>query len=453
MVIPMPSREELLRWDREIVWHAFTQMAEYKPLVIERAHGCTLVDIDGREFLDATSSLWCNLHGHRHPKLDAALWQQLDRVAHVTNLGMSNPTTIELAKRLVDLAPSGLNRVFFSDDGATAVEVAIKMALQYWRQRPDPRPEKTVYVALGDAYHGDTMGGISVGGVDRFTAMFEPLLFETIRVPMPDSYRLPPGVTQETALSHYLGQMERVLSKNHERIAAVVIEPLVQCAAGMITHPPGYLRGVRELCSTYDVLLIVDEVAVGFGRTGRMFACEYEDVTPDFLCLAKGLTAGYMPLAATLTTDEIWQAFLGTYAESKTFYHGHTYGGNPLGAAVALANLKLFDEERTLEQIQPKIARLAEHLTRIARHKNVGDVRQRGLIGGVELVRDKNTQEPYPWEERRGWRVCESAMAEGVLIRPLGNVIVILPPLAISLQELDRICTMVERGIEKAAAD
>jgi adenosylmethionine-8-amino-7-oxononanoate aminotransferase len=233
----------------------------------------------------------------------------------------------------------------------------------------------------------------------------------------------------------------------------VVIEPLVQCAAGMITHPPGYLRGVRELCSTYDVLLIADEVAVGFGRTGRMFACEYEDVTPDFLCLAKGLTAGYMPLAATLTTDEIWQAFLGTYAESKTFYHGHTYGGNPLGAAVALANLKLFDEERTLDQIQPKIARLAEHLTSIARHKNVGDVRQRGLIAGVELVRDKNTQEPYPWEERRGWRVCESAMAEGVLIRPLGNVIVILPPLAIALQELDRICTAVERGIEKAAAD
>ncbi len=446
----MPSRDELLRWDREIVWHAFTQMAEYKPLIIKRARSCTLVDIEGREYLDATSSLWCNLHGHRHPKLDAALREQLEHVAHVTNLGMSNPTTIELAKRLVDLVPPGLSHVFFSDDGATAVEVAIKMALQYWRQRPNPRPEKTVYVALGDAYHGDTMGGISIGGVDRFTKMFEPLLFEVLRVPMPETYRLPPGVTAESALSHYLAQIDHVLAEHHERIAAVVIEPLVQCAAGMITHPPGYLRGVRELCSEYDVLLIADEVAVGFGRTGRMFACEHEGVTPDFLCLAKGITAGYMPLAATLATDEIWQAFLGTYAQSKTFYHGHTYGGNPLGAAVALANLKIFDEERTLEQIQPKIARLTEHLVRIAHHRNVGDVRQRGLIAGVELVRDKSTKEPYTWKERRGWRVCESAMAEGVLIRPLGNVLVILPPLAISFDELDRICGAVESGIDAA---
>ncbi len=445
-----PPRENLLRWDREIVWHAFTQMAEYRPLVIERAHGCTLVDIDGREYIDGISSMWCNLHGHRHPKLDAALREQLDRVAHVTNLGMSNPTTIELAKRLIDLAPAGLKHVFFSDDGATAVEVAIKMALQYWRQRPNPRHEKTVYVALGEAYHGDTMGGISVGGVDRFTAMFAPLLFEVRRVPMPDTYRLPAGVTSESALAHYLGELERVLAEQHQRIAALVIEPLVQCAAGMVTHPPGYLRGVRELCTKYDVLLIADEVAVGFGRTGRMFACEHEGVKPDFLCLAKGLTAGYLPLAATLTTDEIWQAFLGTYAESKTFYHGHTYGGNPLGAAVALANLNIFEEGNTLTAIEPKIARLTQHLSRIAKHPHVGDVRQCGLIAGIEVVRDKATKEPYDWRQRLGWRVCESAMADGVLLRPLGNVVVIMPPLAISLEELDRVCAAVERGIENA---
>jgi adenosylmethionine---8-amino-7-oxononanoate aminotransferase len=445
-----PSLEELIRWDREIVWHAFTQMAEYKPLIIERAVGCTLIDIDGRTFLDGISSMWCNLHGHQHPKLDAALRKQLDRVAHVTNLGMSNPATIELAKRLVELAPPGLNHVFFSDDGATAVEVAIKMAFQYWRQRPDPRPEKAVYLALGEAYHGDTMGGISVGGVDRFTAMFAPLLFEVRRVPMPDMYRLPAGVTKESALSLYLAELERVLAEQHQRIAALVIEPLVQCAAGMVTHPSGYLRGVRELCTQYDVLLIADEVAVGFGRTGRMFACEHEGVRPDFLCLAKGLTAGYLPLAATLTTDEIWQAFLGTYAQSKTFYHGHTYGGNPLGAAVALENLQIFEEEKTLEAIQPKIARLAEYLSRIAKHPHVGDVRQRGLIAGVELVRDKATKEPYSWQERRGWRVCESAMTEGVLLRPLGNVVVIMPPLAISFDELHRICVAVERGIATA---
>lgn len=469
----MPTRDELFRWDREIVWHAFTQMAEYQPLVIESAHGCTLVDIDGREYLDGTASLWCNLHGHRHPRLDAALREQLDRVAHVTNLGMSNPMTIELAKRLVDIAPTGLNHVFFSDDGATAVEVALKMALQYWRQRPDPRPEKTVYIALGDAYHGDTLGSVSVGGVERFHAMFEPLLFEVIRLPLPKQNRRSTKVDlellakvsegesldlvqvvkefeEEASLQYHLTILEHVLETNHQRLAAMVIEPLVQCAAGMVMHPAGYLRGVRELCTKYDVLLIADEVAVGFGRTGKMFACEHENVSPDFLCLAKGITGGYMPLAATLTTDEIWKAFLGTYAESKTFFHGHTYGGNPLGAAVALANLKIFEEERTLEQVQPKISRLKEHLNRIAKHPHVGDVRQCGLIAGVELVRDKAAKEPYPWEERRGWQVCEAALAEGVLIRPLGNVVVILPPLAISLDELDRICAAVERGIEKA---
>jgi adenosylmethionine-8-amino-7-oxononanoate aminotransferase len=471
----MPTRDELFRWDREIVWHAFTQMAEYKPLVIERAHGCTLVDIDGREYLDGTASLWCNLHGHRHPRLDAALREQLGRVAHVTNLGMSNPTTIELAKRLVDITPAGLNHVFFSDDGATAVEVALKMALQYWRQRPDPRPEKTVYIALGDAYHGDTLGSVSVGGVERFHAMFEPLLFDVIRMPMLDTYRFSPSSDEvvkmlgelsgdsldkvefvmdieESPLEYHLTLLRRVLEKHHQRIAAMVIEPLVQCAAGMVVHPAGYLRGVRELCTKYDVLLIADEVAVGFGRTGKMFACEHENVSPDFLCLAKGITGGYMPLAATLTIDEIWKAFLGTYSESKTFFHGHTYGGNPLGAAVALANLNIFEEERTLEQIQPKIVRLKEHLSRIAEHPHVGDVRQCGLIAGVELVRDKAAKEPYPWEERRGWQACEAALAEGVLIRPLGNVVVILPPLAISLDELDRICAAVGHGIDKATA-
>jgi adenosylmethionine-8-amino-7-oxononanoate aminotransferase len=283
--------------------------------------------------------------------------------------------------------------------------------------------------------------------------MFEPLMFEVIRVPAPDMYRLSQGVDPQSALSHYLGGVERVLSEHHRQIAALVIEPLVQCAAGIIAHPPGYLRGVRQLCSKYEVLLIADEVAVGFGRTGRMFACEHEQVTPDFLCLAKGITGGYMPLAATLTTDEIWQAFLGTYAESKSFFHGHTYGGNPLGSAVALANLRIFEQERTLEQMQPKIARLKEHLARISNNPLVGDVRQCGLIAGVELVRNKATREPYPWQERRGWRVCEAAMTEGVLVRPLGNVIVIMPPLAISIEQLDQICNAVERGIKKTMND
>lgn len=443
---------DLREWDRTLVWHAFTQMAEYEPFVIERAEGCVLVDIDGRRYIDGVSSLWCNIHGHRHPTIDAAIRAQLDKVAHVTNLGGSNPTTILLAKRLVDIAPPSLTRVFFSDDGSTAVEAALKMAFQYWRQRQGAVAEKTCYLALGAAYHGDTLGSVSVGGVERFHAMFRPLLFETLRVPAPDAYRTPPGVTRENLCQYHLDNLGQVLAKHHRRIAAMVIEPLVQAAAGMIVHPPGYLRGVRELTRKYDVLLIADEVAVGFGRTGKMFACEHEQVAPDLLCLAKGLTGGYLPMAATLATEEIWRAFLGTYAESKTFYHGHTYGGNPLGAAAALATLDVFDQERTLEGLPAKIARLGEHLARIARLPHVGDVRQCGLIGAVELVHDAATKAPYPRPQRRGLRACDYALREGVWIRPLGDVIVIMPPLAITLDQLDRIAGAIERGIPQATA-
>ena len=444
------DRKELARWDREHVWHAFTQMAEYEPLLIERGEGCKLYDIDGREYFDGVSSLWCNLHGHRHPRIDAAIREQLDRIAHTTSLGASNSTTIKLARRLVELAPAGLERVFFSDDGATAVEVALKMAFQYWRQRPDPKPAKTTYLALGDAYHGDTLGSVSIGGVERFHAMFSSLLFDVVRLPAPQTYRLPDGVNAGGALLHYLGQLEKVLAQRHEQIAAMVIEPLVQAAAGMLMHPAGYLRGVRELTRRYDVLLIADEVAVGFGRTGRMFACEHEDVAPDFLCLAKGLTGGYLPLAATLTTSEVWNAFLGRYAESKQFYHGHTYGGNPLGAAAALASLDVFEEERVLAGLPVKIARLGEHLARISRHPHVGDCRQRGLIAGIELVLDRATQTPYPWAERRGQKVCDRARELGVLLRPLGNVVVLMPPLAATLEDIDRLAIAVEQGISES---
>jgi adenosylmethionine-8-amino-7-oxononanoate aminotransferase len=447
-----PSLDDLRRWDKTHVWHAFTQMAEHEPFLIREARGCTLIDVEGREYLDGVSSLWCNIHGHRHPKLDAAIREQLDQVAHVTLLGMAHPTTVKLARRLIEIAPSGLEHVFFSDDGATAVEVALKMAFQYWQQRSDPRPAKTKYLAFENAYHGDTLGSVSVGGVARFHEMFQPLLFDVVRLPAPETYRLPAGVSAETACGHWLAQLDAALQEHHHELAALVIEPLVQAAAGMVTHPPGYLRGVRELTQKYGVLLITDEVAVGMGRTGTMFACEQESVVPDFLCLAKGLTGGYLPLAATLTTGEVWKAFLGRHEESRTFFHGHTYGGNPLGAAVALATLDVFEEEQTLAQLPAKIERLAQHLARIAQHPHVGDVRQRGLIAGIELVRDRRTKEPYPWAERRGQRVCQHALTEGVWLRPLGNVVVVLPPLAISLEELDRICGAVERGIVVATA-
>jgi adenosylmethionine-8-amino-7-oxononanoate aminotransferase len=441
-------QEDLRHWDREIYWHAFTQMAEYEPLIIERAEGCTLYDIDGRAYLDGVSSMWCNVHGHNHPRLNAAIREQLDRVAHVTSLGVSNPTTIRLAKRLVELAPPGLNHIFFSDNGATAVEVAIKMALQYWQQRPHPQPQRTLYVALGEAYHGDTLGSVSVGGVARFHAAFRPLLFETLRLPLPDSYRLPPGVTEREACAHYLAQLDALLREHHSRIAAMVIEPMVQGAAGMVMHPAGYLQGVRKLTREYGVLLIADEVAVGFGRTGKMFACEHEHVAPDFLCLAKGISAGYLPFAATLATDEIWQTFLGRYDEAKTFCHGHTYGGNPLGAAVAMASLDVFEAEQTLLNLQPKIARLQERLMSMANLPHVGSVRQRGLIGAIELVQDCATRLPFPWQERRGFRVCELARQKGVWLRPLVNVVVIMPPLSVTLDELDRICDAVEFAVQ-----
>jgi adenosylmethionine-8-amino-7-oxononanoate aminotransferase len=424
-------------------------MAEYEPLIFESGAGCTLTDINGREYIDGVSSLWCNVHGHRHPRIDAAIRRQLDRLSHATLLGASHPPAIELAKRLADLAPGDLEHVFFSSDGSSAVEVALKLAFQYWRQCDRPRPNKSKFLAFTEAYHGDTLGSVSVGGVARFHAMFEPLLFDVVRAAVPDPRMLPHGVAPDQAAEYYLRKLEELLAAQHEAIAAVIIEPRIQCAAGMIVHPAGFLRGVRELASEYDVLLIADEVATGFGRTGTMFACERENVVPDLMCLGKGITAGYLPLAATIATRRIWQAFLGEYAELKTFFHGHTYSGNPLAAAAALANLDVFEEEDTLRELQPKIAQLGVHLGRLAEHPHVADVRQCGMIAGIELVQDKAGGHPYPWQARTGWQVCQHALADGVWLRPLGDVLVIMPPLVISSAQLDQIMEVVERGIDR----
>jgi adenosylmethionine-8-amino-7-oxononanoate aminotransferase len=441
-----PTRQQLEQWDREHVWHPFTPMQTYAaepPLVIERAHGCFLVDQDGKEYIDGVSSLWCNVHGHRVPELDAAIRAQLDRVAHSTLLGLTNVPAVCLARRLVELAPPGLTRVFFSDDGATAVEVALKMAFQYWRQRPDPRPHKTQYLALQGAYHGDTLGDVSVGDIGRFHGLFAPLLFPTVRAPSPYCYRCPLGLERATCRIDCVDRLAALVKQHADNLAAVLIEPLVQGAAGMITAPPGYLRRVREVTRVNDVLLIADEVAVGFGRTGTLFACAQEEVVPDFLCLAKGLTGGYLPLAATLTTEEVFAAFLGRPEEGKTFYHGHTYTGNPLGAAVALANLDLLQSSGTLEALPAKIERLQSHLGRFARLPCVGDVRQCGLMAGVELVQDRATRRPFPSEARMGARVCRACRDRGVILRPLGDVLVIMPPVSIELSLLDRLCEVL----------
>jgi adenosylmethionine---8-amino-7-oxononanoate aminotransferase len=446
-----PSLEQLRAWDRAHLWHPFTAMADWaatSPLVIERGEGVYLYDTEGNRYLDGVSSLWCNVHGHHHPRLNEALREQADRVAHTTLLGVTHPSAIELALRLAELAPVGLTRVFFSDDGATAVEVALKMAFQYWRQIKEPEPRRTLFLALGGAYHGDTLGDASVGGVELFHAMFKPLLFPTLRAPIPHCYRCPLGLERPSCATACLGEVDRLLGEHPGEVAAVILEPLVQGAAGMIVHPEGYLKGMRELTRKHGTLLIADEVAVGFGRTGSLFACENEGVSPDFLCLAKGLTGGYLPLAATLTTEEVYSAFHGTASEGKTFFHGHTFAGNPLGAAVALANLRVFDEERTLENLPPKVARLSERLARIAPRPHVGDVRQKGLMAGIELVEDKATRAAFAWERQVGARVCRDARASGLLLRPLGDVIVVMPPLIISVEELDWMIDVLERSIE-----
>jgi adenosylmethionine-8-amino-7-oxononanoate aminotransferase len=437
-----PSREQLEQWDREHVWHPFTPMQAYaaeKPLIIREARGCFLVDLDGREYLDGVSSLWCNVHGHRVPELDAAIREQLDAVAHSTLLGISNVPAIRLARRLVELVPPGLGHVFFSDNGATAVEVALKMAFQYWRQCARPQPEKTLFLALQGAYHGDTLGDVSVGDLARFHHLFAPLLFPALRAPNPYCYRCPLGLERSQCRIDCVEALAGLVRQNADRLAAVVIEPLVQGAAGMITAPEGYLRRVREVTRECGVLLIADEVAVGFGRTGTLFACTQEDIVPDFLCLAKGLTGGYLPLAATLTTDEVYNAFLGPPDAGRTFYHGHTYTGNPLGAAVALANLDLLQGARGLPTLPEKIGRLTYHLDRLRNSPLVGDVRQKGLLAGIELVRDRRTKERFPPELRIGSRFCALAREQGVLLRPLGDVVVVMPPLAIEPSLVDRL--------------
>ena len=417
------------RLDHDHLWHPFTQQqgwTDEAPLVIERGEGSYVIDTEGRRYLDGNASLWCNVHGHRHPTIDAAIRDQVERISHSTMLGLSHPGAAELAARLIEIAPPGFSRVFYSDSGSTAAEIALKMAFQYQHQRGETG--RRTFVRLREAYHGDTIGSVSVGGIDLFHATYRPLLFET--------FAAEPGDAAD---------MERVLSAHAEEVAAVIVEPLVQGAAGMIVHPPGYLRAVRELCDRFGVLLIVDEVATGFGRTGTMFACEHEDVAPDLMCLAKGITGGYLPLAATLTTEAIYDGFLGAPAEQRTFFHGHTYTGNALACAAALANLDVFEQERTLENLQPKIELLEELLSGIAALDEVTEIRQRGFMVAIDLG-------DHDAELRIGHRVTNEARERGAIIRPLGNTVVIVPPLSISAEELRELMAICSDSIRAAVA-
>jgi adenosylmethionine-8-amino-7-oxononanoate aminotransferase len=418
--------------DHDHLWHPFTQQqgwSEEEPLMIERAEGSHLIASDGRRYLDGVSSLWCTVHGHRHPGIDAAVLDQLRRVAHSTMLGLSHPGAAELAARLVDLTPPGLSRVFYSESGSTATEIALKMAFQYQQQRGGQHARRTSFVHLRDSYHGDTIGSVSVGGIDLFHSTYRPLLFQT--------HAAEPGNAAD---------LERVLAVHEEEIAAVIVEPLVQGAAGMLTHPPGYLCAVRELCDRFGVLLICDEVATGFGRTGKMFACEHEDIAPDLLCLAKGLTGGYLPLAATLATERIYEGFLGAPKEYRTFFHGHTYTGNPLACAAALASLDAFEQERTIDRLQAKIELLWEMLAEVESMPEVTEVRGRGVMVGIDL----GEHDPAL---RLGHQVTLEARKRGAIIRPLSDVIVLMPPLSISEDDLRNLVEITRESIRVACAE
>ncbi len=430
--------EKLKELDHTYLWHPFTQMQEWmgeEPCIIAGGEGHYLVDIHGRRYLDGVSSLWCNVHGHRKKELDDAISQQLGRIAHSTFLGLSHPPGIELARRLIEIAPAGLKRVFYSDNGATAVEIALKMAVQYWQLKGDA--ERTQIASLAESYHGDTVGSMSMGYSETFHRFHKSLLFPVLRLTPPHVFRYYQGMDDARALDAALTEAEEKLARHKQSLAALVMEPLMQGAAGMWSQPAAYVKALSEICRSRGILLILDEVATGFGRTGRMFASEHAEVTPDILCLAKGITGGYLPLAATLTTEEIFSAFVGEYREFKTFFHGHTYTGNPLGCAAAIANLELFAREDIVASMQPKVAYLEKRLADdFLPLPHVSDVRQWGFMVGIELAQDKTSRRSYLPEIRMGYKVILEARKHGVMIRPLGDVIVLMPPLTIHETEL-----------------
>jgi adenosylmethionine-8-amino-7-oxononanoate aminotransferase len=443
--------ETLAAWDHRYLWHPFTQMQEWlaeEPLVVERGEGNELIDVRGRRYLDGVSSLWCNVHGHRRPEIDRAIRAQLDRVAHSTLLGLAHVPSIELARRLVEIAPPGLSRVFYSDSGATAVEIALKMAFQYWQLRGET--QRTLFASLVESYHGDTVGAVSLGYSEGFHRFYRPILFRTIRIRPPHVFRFYERLSPEAATAAALEEARRELSAHAGQLVAVFVEPLMQGAAGMWDHSAEYLRQLRAIAREMGTLFVCDEVATGFGRTGRMFACEHAGISPDLLCLGKGITGGYLPLAATLATEEIFSAFLGRYEERKTFFHGHTYTGNPLGCAAALASLELFASERVLERVAERAAALEGLLAaEIAPLAHVADVRQKGLMVGIELMQNPDRREPYPPAERIGHRVILAARRRGVILRPLGDVIVLMPPLSIRPEELERLVGVAAESIRE----
>jgi adenosylmethionine---8-amino-7-oxononanoate aminotransferase len=441
--------EKLKQWDHSYIWHPFTQMREWmgeEPCIISRGDGHFLIDVQGKKYLDGVSSLWCNVHGHGKKEIDDAIKDQLERIAHSTFLGLSHVPGIQLAQKLIEIAPPGLQRVFYSDSGATAVEIALKMAMQYWQLKD--AEQKTLIASLGESYHGDTVGSMSMGYSETFHRFHKSLLFPVLRITPPHVFRYYERMSEADALDAAIKEAQRKLSEHKNELAALVMEPLMQGAAGMWPQPVKYVQAMSEICRRNGILFILDEVATGFGRTGKMFACEHAGVTPDILCLAKGITGGYLPLAATLATEEIFSAFLGEYKEYKTFFHGHTYTGNPLGCAAALASLQLFEREDIISKMQAGIGYLEKRLQEdFLTLPHVSDVRQWGYMAGIELVQDRAGRKNYPPELRIGHKVILEARKHSVLIRPLADVIILMPPLTITAEELSALLDVVHQSI------
>jgi adenosylmethionine-8-amino-7-oxononanoate aminotransferase len=448
----MTANSDWVTRDLAHVWHPCTQMKDHEsvPLVPLRAgSGVWLEDMAGKRYVDGISSWWVNLFGHANPRINAAVRAQLDRLEHAIFAGFTHEPAVLLAEELTGLAP-GLPRCFFADNGSAAIEVAVKMSFHFWRNTG--RPRKTRFITLANSYHGETLGALAVGNVELYKSIYQPLLMDVITVPSPDAFPREAGTTAVQHAEHMFGHMEAALARHHEEVAAVIVEPLVQCAGGMRMYDPAYLKLLRQACDRYGVHLIADEIAVGFGRTGTMFACEQAGIRPDYLCLSKGLTGGYLPLSVVLTTEPVYQAFYDEYTRLNAFLHSHSYTGNPLACAAANATLAIFREEPVLQRNRATAARMAASVAHLREHAHVAEVRQCGMILAIELVKDRSTREPFPWQERRGLRIYRHALERGALIRPLGTTVYFMPPYVIQPDEIDLLARVATEGIELACA-
>jgi adenosylmethionine---8-amino-7-oxononanoate aminotransferase len=450
----MSANDAFIRRDLRVLWHPCTQMKDHEslpPVPIRRGQGVWLEDFDGRRYLDAISSWWVNLFGHANPRINAALTQQLEELEHVILAGFSHAPVVELSERLVKLAPLGLTRCFYADNGSSAVEVAVKMSFHYWKNLG--KPEKKRFITLSNSYHGETLGALAVGNVELYKETYQPLLMDVITVPSPDCFGREVGESWEAHTRKMFKEMERALEKHHRETAAVILEPLVQCAGNMRMYHPVYLTLLREACDRYGVHLIADEIAVGFGRTGTLFACEQAGITPDFMCLSKGLTGGYLPLSAVLTREAVYQAFYDDYGTLRAFLHSHSYTGNPLGCRAALATLDIFKEDDVITQNRALASHMAKAAAPLADHPHVAEVRQHGMILAMEMVKDKKARQPYDWKERRGLKVYQHGLKRGVLLRPVGPVVYFMPPYVITPDEIDFMAQVAKEGIDLAVAD